>query len=84
MTENSTATRKAPETIEEWQDYVRNLKKVVKDERQLRRDANAELRKFQGKYYAERDKAELWQYRAIRYSNKLKTQRIHNASAERK
>lgn len=34
----------------------------------------AELRKYRRKFYEMRDKAELWEARAIRYSNKLQQQ----------
>ncbi|NQD42438.1 hypothetical protein [Glutamicibacter halophytocola] len=53
-----------------------------KAERKARLAAEAEakaLRNYQAKFYEARDKAELWQGRAIRYSNKLKTLQIKNS-----
>jgi hypothetical protein len=55
---------------------------ALQAERKARKEAErevAELRKFRRKFFEMRDRAELWEARAIRYSNQLKQQKINNA-----
>lgn len=77
------------ETAEELTDHAQRLKAALakeraahKAERKARIAAEAEakaLRNFRAKFYEARDKAELWEGRAIRYSNKLNTLQVKNA-----
>ncbi|MCQ1999540.1 hypothetical protein [Arthrobacter zhaoxinii] len=59
------------------------LKRERTDRRAAQRE-NAELRKFKQKFYEARDRAELWESRAIRYSERLKTMTIKNSPNKNK
>ena len=64
-----------------------NLRLALANERKAHRETkkeNAGLRKYRAKYFEARDMRELWESRAIRYSNKLNAQKIHDTPAGRK
>lgn len=61
-----------------------HLLAILRKERAARKEAERKFKALWPKYKNARDKAELWEYRAIRYSNKLNAQKIHNAPAGRK
>lgn len=59
--------------------HIERLQKVLATERDNRRDAEKNMKHFRRRFYDMRDRAELWESRAIRYSNRLNTYRIKNA-----
>ena len=57
---------------------------ALKAERTARKQADRDLKEMRSKYFAARDKAELWEYRAKRYSETLKTLRIKLSTTNHK
>ena len=61
-----------------------SLVTALRSERAGRKQAERELREYRAKYHEAKDRAELWEYRAKRYSDTTKTLRIKLASTNPK
>lgn len=59
--------------------HIEQLQKLVAKLRVQDRESNKDMNRYRRKFFEARDRAELWESRAIRYSNKLNTLKIKNA-----
>lgn len=65
--------------IDEANTHIEDLQKLVKKLRTQSRESDKDMNRYRVKFFEARDRAELWESRAIRYSNKLNTLNIKNA-----